>query len=276
MADILLCADDPLVVRELYCEYTADPLGLDTTRPRFSWVLESRRRDRRQGAYQILVSSRLDTLRRDVGDKFDSGKILSNQSVNVPCDGLDVSSEEKCYWKVRCWDAAGTVGPWSEPAWFEMGLLQPGDWEGAWIGADPAISAPLLRTEVDVPHKVRRARVYISGLGCYELYINGKKVGDHVLDPASTDYDKRILYATYDVTDFLREGTNAVGVMLGAGFFCQPAEPNLTDALHHYGDSPRLRMQMNVQLEDGGVLRVKTDEAWKVSAGSILFNSVVG
>ncbi|MBN1554991.1 MAG: family 78 glycoside hydrolase catalytic domain [Phycisphaerae bacterium] len=276
MTDILPGEPQPLVVSEMYCEYAVNPLGLDIARPRFSWVLASRRRNRRQSAYRICVSTSRENLRRDHGDKFDSGKVFSAQSVNVPYDGLMLSSGERCYWKVRCWDADGVAGPWSEPATFEMGLVQPGDWRGVWIGADPDVSAPLLRTEFSVPGNIRRARVYISGLGCYELYLNGGRVGDHVLDPASTDYDKRILYATYDVTEYLREGTNAIGVMLGAGFYCQPSEPDLTDVVHAYGDSPRLLMQMNIQSVDGDVLRVKTDETWRVSPGPILFNSVVG
>ncbi len=259
---------DLLAVKEMYCEYSVNPLGVDTDRPRFGWVLESDRRDQRQTAYRILVSD-------DHGELYDSGKVISDQSVNVPYNGKKLSSGEKCYWKVRCWDKDGTMGPWSDTAAFEMGLLKESDWTGSWIGADLSVSAPLLRKEIEIPKKIKKARVYISGLGCYELYINGKRVGDHVLDPASTDYDNRILYVTYDVTELLKEGTNAIGVMLGNGFFCQPAEPNLTDAVHNYGNSPRLLMQMNIVLSDESILRLNTDDSWRVSPGPIVFNSVV-
>ena len=120
----------------------------------------------------------------------------------------------KAWWKVRAWDVDGAASAYSEPTTFEMGLLNAGDWEGEWIGADRSISAPLLRREFEIAGKVKRARAYISGVGWYELYLNGQKVGDHVLDPATTDYARRVLYVTYDVTELLREGTNAVGVML--------------------------------------------------------------
>ena len=117
--------------------------------------------------------------------------------------------------------------------------------------------------------KVKRARVYVSGLGWYELYINGRKVGDHVLDPATTDYHKRTLYVTYDVTDLLRPGANAVGVMLGNGWYCEPGRMK-------YGRSPRLLMQMHVDLADGGTAVVKTDQTWKGSRGPITRNDIYG
>lgn len=265
-----------MLIESAHCEYECNPLGIDADRPRFSWILRSDRRDQRQSAYRILVAGSPEALSDGIGDRYDSGRVESDQSVNVPYAGPPLSSGERCFWKVQCWDSDGAPSPWSEPAWFEMGLLQPGDWEGAWIGADPEISAPLLRTKRIVPRNVKRARVYISGLGCYELYINGRRVGDHVLDPATTDYSKRILYATYDVTDFLVAGVNVIGVMLGNGFYSQPDEPNLTDAPHRYGDSPRLLMQMNAVLDDGSTLRLASDPTWRVSPGPIRFNSIVG
>ncbi len=265
-----------ITVRKLYCEYEPNPLGVDVAQPRFSWVLDADRRGQRQSAYHLLVAGSSELLSANAGDLFDSGKVDSDRSVNVSYQGRPLAGQTKYYWKVRCWDQDHRAGAWSETATFEMGLLREEDWKSDWIGAEIPVSSPLLRKEFKISQKIKRARVYISGLGCYELFINGKRVGDHVLDPASTDYNKRILYATYDVTDLLHEGNNAVGVMLGNGFYCQPFEPGLTDAIHAYGDSPRLLMQMNIVGMDESVLSVKTDDTWKVAPGPILFNSVMG
>ena len=172
----------------LTCEYVTNPLGVDVTKPRFSWILKSEQRGQMQSAYQILVASSEAKLNANTGDKWDSGKVVSDQSVNVAYEGSGFTSGERCYWKVRCWDKDDNAGAYSEPAVFEMGLLEESDWKGEWIGTDASISSPLLRREFKIDQEVRNARAYISGLGWYELYINGQRVGDHVLDPATTDY----------------------------------------------------------------------------------------
>ena len=475
--------DEPAAVKELRCEYVENPLGVDTVEPRFSWGLESSQRGWMQSAYQILVSSSEEALRADRGDKWDSGRVASGKSVNVPYGGGRLSSSERCWWKVRCWDMDGRASDYSAPAWFEMGLLEETDWEGEWIGMnepgelrfvagkfDQAVSlngtsqtvriphydklkpksqiticawvkpgdalgprpgndwvevyrkdfgpacqllalgtepgvyglwfglginesytedgaplppsrlkdgqwhflaatydgsfkrlyadgkeigraairgsivtrgsstayigsyqgrteffpgdiddvrvydralsaeeiaaissvkrapvgwwkldgdltnsvegtdgeavgvlvpAPLLRREFEVTKSVKQARVHISGLGWYELCINGEKAGDHVLDPATTDYDKRILYVTYDITDRLIAGTNAVGVMLGNGWYSEPPSAG-------YAASPRLLMQMNVVYADGSGTKIKTDRTWKVCRGPITRNDMFG
>lgn len=251
----------------LTCEYVNDPLGVDVPIPRLSWILESDQRGQIQSAYQILVASSMDKLNTNTGDKWDSDKIISNQSVNINYKGTDLASGERCYWKVRCWDKNDSAGTYSNPAVFEMGLLEETDWEGEWIGTDPASSAPLLRKEFGIDKEVKSARAYVSGLGWYELYINGKKVGNHVLDPATTDYTKRILYVTYDVTEILRGGLNAIGVMLGNGWYSEPGH-------NRYGDSPRLLMQMNVEFADGSKMKIGTDRTWKASDGPIIRNDL--
>ncbi|MHC4251595.1 MAG: family 78 glycoside hydrolase catalytic domain, partial [Planctomycetota bacterium] len=139
--------------------------------------------------------------------------------------------------------------------------------DGTSVGV--ALPAPLLRKEFEIAKEVKRARAYISGLGWYELSINGEKVGDHVLDPATTDYQKRILYATYDVTDRLREGPNAVGVALGNGWYSEPGRMK-------YGDSPRLLMQIGIEFTDGTSAVIETDETWKSSSGPITRNDIYG
>ena len=256
----------PMRVKELRCEYATDPLGVDVPRPRFSWTLESEERGELQAAYRILVASSLEKLSAGVGDNWDSGKVASDRPTNIPYEGAALSSGEICYWKVRCWDKAGKPSAYGGPARFEMGLLQGTDWEGSWIAADPrreTPSAPLLRTEFEVRHKVKRARVYVSGLGWSELYLNGQKVSDRVLDPGFTDYDRRVLYVTHDVTERLRRGQNAVGALLGNGWFSP-----------RWGNAPRLLLQLKIDLEDGSRMSIKSDPTWKTATSPITRNGV--
>ncbi|MBN1419473.1 MAG: family 78 glycoside hydrolase catalytic domain [Planctomycetes bacterium] len=479
-----LASESALSVRELSCEYRAYALGIDTRRPRFSWVLDSSARGEEQSAYHILVASGEETLRSHAGDKWDSGKVLSTDSVHIPYEGRTLSSRERCYWKVRVWDRAGRPSAWSDAAAFEMGLLAPEDWRAQWIGAgpgetytggapkaadpasgsaldlrgsrgsirirhhlslkpspamtitawmrlarytpqwqcvirkgdgargrwllaigdadstggihagfvvdgtyyercgavEPALladgewhlaaaaydgshiriyfdgaqvgswpvagslstagtadvyvgsyrgesefldgaiddlrvygralaaeeiagmfrsgeasdarlaawwrfdgdlrdsspnanhgryrggsgpSSPLLRKEFLLPRPVASARAYVCGLGWNELYLNGRRIGDAVLDPETTDYDKRMFYVVHDVTSRLRAGRNAVAVMLGNGWFC-PA----------YGAAPVLLLQLEVRLTDGTRVLVQSDGSWKTAGGPILENSI--
>jgi len=258
-----------LSVAEPSCEYAEDPLGLDTEQPRFSWMLTSYQRGQVQTAYQILVASSEKNLQKDKGDKWDSGKQDSDQSVHVTYEGDALESSEQCWWKVRVWDKDGKASDYSNPSKFEMGLLEQDDWQGLWIGDDKSNASPLLRKDFTIKKNIKQARAYISGLGWYELYINGGKVGDHVLDPAHTEYHKHILYATYDVTDLLMQGENAMGVILGNGFLSEPDH-------YRYGDSPRLRMQLNIEHSDGSTTSLVSDDTWKVSGGPVVYNDIFG
>ena len=260
---------DRITPTQLRCEYAVNPLGVDAKQPRFSWLLESSQRGQMQSGYHILVASSKEKLAAGIGNKWDSLKVTSEKSVNITYEGTGLSGGEKCCWKVRCWDKDGKASSWSAPAWFEMGLLKQSDWQGEWIGAERNVSSPLLRKEFVIPKEVKKARVYISGLGWSELYINGRKVGDNVLDPAATEYHKHTLYVTHDVTDMLNKGANAAGVMLGNGWFSEPGMPV-------YGDSPRLLMQINIEFADGTGMNIKTDRTWKVSAGPITRNDIWG
>ena len=265
---------------EMTCEYAANPLGIDQTAPRFSWVLQSGRRGQMQTAYQVLVASSPEKLADDIGDKWDGGRVESDTSVNVAYEGGELASGEKCWWKARIWDADGDVSPWSEPATFEMGLLSETDWQGKWIAAGADISAPLFRKEISLDGQVKRARIYVCGLGYYELYVNGRKVGDHVMDPAPTYYDNylglevksRVLYVTYDVTGMLKSGANAVGVMLGHGWYS--SDDGNPPGRKPFADRPILLLQMNVELADGRAITISTDESWKASAGPVTANDI--
>lgn len=233
-----------------------------------------------QSAYQILVASNEEKLNAGTGDKWDSGKVASDRSVNVPYSGSVLRSGERCHWRVRVWNDKGRIRD-SPPASFEMGLLDPNDWNGKWIASDKEISAPLFRKEFSLDKKIRQARIYISGLGFYELYINGKKVGDHVHDPGVTYYNNdqsfelgsRVLYVTYDVTDYLKKGSNALGVILGNGWY-SPPEPS-SSWFVPFDDRPRLIMQLSAEYANGESFRLATDNTWKTSSSPITYNSFI-
>ncbi|HEV2348269.1 MAG TPA: family 78 glycoside hydrolase catalytic domain [Terriglobia bacterium] len=251
--DFAPASDGPQPPSNLRCEYLTNPGGIDVIHPRFSWVLEHGGRGETQTAYQVLVTTRPDSLQKDKGEEWDSGHVASDDSTQVEYKGKPLESGQTYYWKVKYWDKEGNASAYSRTAKFGMGLLSREDWKGQWIGG-----ANQLRTEFQLPEGVVRARAYISGLGYYELRINGEKVGRNVLDPAWTTYDKRVLYSTYNVTRRLRSGANAVGVMLGQGW---------------YG-SRALLLQINVELANGKRMSVVSGPQWKARNGPITSDSV--
>ncbi|MCX8171517.1 MAG: family 78 glycoside hydrolase catalytic domain, partial [Candidatus Bathyarchaeota archaeon] len=257
---------------ELFCEYCIEPMGIDVSKPRFSWKLTHHERGRMQSAYQILVASSEENLARDFGDMWDSGKVNSNRSVNVEYAGKPLESGGVYYWKVRWWDDKGQVSSWSRIARFEMGLLKPEDWRAKWIGG-----GNLLRKEFVLDGKVKRARVYVSGLGYYELRVNGCRIGDRRLDPGWTDYAKIVLYTTYDVSNYLKEGRNAIGIMLGNGRYnVKPYRREhraFMPAHKHYGE-PRAILQLIIEFSDGRKELIVTDESWKASKGPIIDDDI--
>jgi len=270
-------------VGQLRCEYRNSPLGLDTPQPRLSWVLEPDYAGawrQHQTACQILVATTAKQLDAGQGDLWDTGRLLSDQSIQVEYAGRRLSSGMECYWKVRVWDQDGKASPWSHPAHWTMGLLQPADWHAQWIGLDaqdgpmPAksgdqedrrLAARNLRREFSVRKKLRRATAYVSGLGLFEFYLNGQKVGDNVLSPALTDYSKRTFYVTFDVTHKLRPGANAAGVILGNGRFYAPRVSVPTKTVS-YG-FPKLLFQMRLEYADGTSAEIVSDRSWKLSVG---------
>ena len=219
-------ADQKLKVTNLRCEYLENPLGMDVLIPRFSWVITSNRRDISQSAYRILVADSKEALKSESGNIWDSGKVPSDQSVNVTFKGSFLKSGQTYFWIVKVWNQDGEQSSWSEPALFHTGLFKSSDWSAKWIAAaDTLLESPLLRKEFELDKPVRQAYVYVSAAGFYELQLNGKKVGDHVLDPGITDYRKTLQYVTYDVTKELKKGPNAAGIIVGnGGFRLKPTE----------------------------------------------------
>ncbi|MGH9325316.1 MAG: family 78 glycoside hydrolase catalytic domain [Terriglobia bacterium] len=260
------CAQQgPAAPIDLRCEYLTNAMGIDVNQPRFSWVLRDSKRGELQAAYQVLVASRAQLLAQQNGGAWNSGKIASDNSIQVAYAGKPLKSGHAYYWAVRFWDSQGRVSPYSKPAHFEMGLLSRNEWKGEWIGGGGE-----LRKSFRLPASVVRARVYITALGYYELHINGQRIGDDVLDPAFTTYPKRVLYSTYDVTPDLTQGANAVGAMLGGGW----ATLSPPHSFQGYYSKPALLFQMNVELAGGKTFTLASDASWKSTAGPIVSDSV--
>ena len=165
-----------LSITDLTCNYLENPIGVDTVSPSLSWVLNSTERDLLQAAFRVLVASSRELLDVDSGDMWDSGKVESSQSIHIPYEGTPLASRERYYWKVQVWDKNGYVSEWSEVAYWEMGILDESEWQAKWIGSPltgESGQAPLFRRTVLIDKAIQSARIYICGLGYYELNING-------------------------------------------------------------------------------------------------------
>ena len=283
-------------VEKLRCEYRENPLGIDALTPRLCWQMQSTERGQRQTAYRVLVASSTALLQQGQGDLWDSGKVDSDQSLHVRYAGKPLVPREQCFWQVQTWDQAGAASKWSPVAMWEIGLPATNDWNGAdWIRLaqdtrnspltkrpvqtkemkQPRMAesfpSPLFRREFQIKPGVVRARAYICGLGYNEIFVNGQRCGDAVLDPGQTTYDVRAFYVTHDITKSLKRGANAVGVMLGNGFFGQNVGFNTTSLC--YGP-PALIAKIVVDYADGSTQTISTDSSWKADTGPIVFDNV--
>jgi len=250
----------------LKCEYRANPLGIDVVKPRLSWILESSGRGQKQTAYRVVVASSEERLEADKGDLWDSNKVASDRSIQVEYAGKPLRSRMHCYWKVRVWDKDGQASTWSEPAMWSMGLLTASDWQASWIADGEraeASSSPWLRKTFTLDGKPKRATVYVAAVGSHELYLNGMKVDNHVLGPAVSNYRRRALYLTHEVTEHLVEGPNCMALWLGRGWTA--FEP------YALGHGAMAMAQLEVMLADGRTVRVGTDQRWKTHPSPITF-----
>ena len=258
-------------VKALKCEHLSNPLALNTTTPRLSWKIISDEPENYQSAYEIIVASSPTLLKPGKADHWNTGKVESSQSVLLPYNGKKLTSRMRCWWKVRIWDKNGKASKWSEPAFFETGLPEPSDWTAEWMRTmiqfdQYSYPAPLFRKEFTIEKEVAYARLYITSLGLYECYLNGKKVGDELFTPGWTSYQNRILYQAYDITQLLKAGGNAAGIMLGNGWYRAFYPNNRKEADIDHLD---VLGQIEIVYTDGTRQIVETGDDWKSSAGPI-------
>ncbi|CAN5683258.1 hypothetical protein BH11BAC3_BH11BAC3_17410 [soil metagenome] len=261
-------------VQNLRCEMLTNPLGIDALPPRFSWQLESGEHNVVQLSYQLIVSSSEQQLKNNQGDIWNSGLIDDDKSVLIQYGGKPLQPGKKYFWKVNVTTNKGTASL-NETAFFSTGLFDMADWKATWIGYDQAspwdsitqwsrLSARYLRKEFVNTSPVKRATVYISGLGLYELFINGKKIGDQVLAPNPTDYRKSVLYNTHDVTTAIQQGNNAIATVLGNGRFFTMRQNYKTYKINTFG-YPKLLLQLVIEYEDGSRKIIVSDNSWKLN-----------
>lgn len=281
-------------VENLLCDYTENPLAVENQHPLLQWQLLSKKRGESQSAYHVLVASQLSLLKKGVGDYWDSGKTVSSESI-IKYQGKSLPSGTQLYWKVRVWNGNGTSSDWSPAAHWTMGLLEPSDWQAEWIGRmedaypDSTLTfpAPYFRKEFVVTKSIKKAIVSICGLGFYEMYLNGEKIGDQVLAPAVTNYDKRslkkllyhyddqstqrVLYNVFDVTQQLKTQKNAIGVVLGNGWYNQ--RDRIVEG-HMWYDVPKMILQLEIEYNDGTRERIVSDRSWKTTTGPLLHDAI--
>jgi len=259
----------------LLCNGNPNPIGLDSSKPSFSWRAGS------QSAYRVIVASSLETLAREVGNVWDSGVVNSSRSNSIAYSGPELASAAKYFWKVKSWDEKGGESTWSNPSSFEMGLLHFSDWKAKWIEAPKPVTpakfslpAPYFRKVFKLGDAVQEARVWVCGVGYFEMYINGRKVGCDVLNPPFTVFDKTCLSCTYDIAEYLQPGENVIGAILGNGMFFVDNKNAWDFEKASWKANPKLLLQATIQLVGGELLTIKTGSDWKHSSGPITSDSL--
>ena len=268
-----------------------NPLGVDVEHPRLSWMLKHPQRSQHQRAYRIVVSSTYDLASRNTGDLWDSRRVESPATTHISYGGAPLHSGQTCFWRIQWWDNQDLASDPSDVTTFELGLLHQTDWKGEWISKKECREftskgtvqlgeflgdyinsyAVYLRKAFKLAKPVTHARAYVCGLGCYEMRINGTRIGDRVLDPAQTDFRKISLYSTYDITRSLaglasgkNTGAFAVGVILGNGRH-----------IKNYGyGHPKAIVQIFVEYDDGTTTTFVSNKEWRVKHGPLQENGL--
>ena len=282
------CGEKPAGVVDLTVELQENPIGLDEQHPRFGWRIESDQDDVMQTSYRIMVAPTKTDLDKAENLVWDSGVVSSDQSTFVPYAGSQLESRKDYYWKVLVTTNKGD-SLWSDAAQWSMALLDDGDWQAQWIGIDSSLNATdrltddsrlaarYLRKEFPVEGNVASARLYISGLGFYECYLNGRKINEDIFAPTATDYTKSVNYNVFDVMEFLKDKQNTIGVILGNGryFSMRLGDPSagLLGSLRQFG-YPKLLAKLEITYKDGSKTVVVSDDSWKLTTnGPIIANN---
>ena len=292
----ILCSRNPqleLEVTEVRCQSIINPVGIDLSNPGFSWIAESFQRGKKQTAYQIIVDDSKHDIDNDSGKVWDSGIIDSDKSNDISYKGTSLMSNQTYFWKVKIRDESGQTTEFCKTAQFTTSIIDSQLWQATWIGRGIA-KAPineegfyedkieidadgdsirydenslLLRKQYEFSKSIESAIINVSGLGYYELTINGKRVGDKVLNPAKTNYNQIVLFDTYEVSKFLNKGKNVLGIMVGNGWF-NPIPKWWSWRMQWFGEKQAM-LQMQVTYKDGSKQLVLTDESWKITDGPV-------
>ncbi|MDP4208627.1 MAG: family 78 glycoside hydrolase catalytic domain [Bacteroidota bacterium] len=286
-----------LQVTNLRCEFKTNPLGVESTSPLLQWQIFSTQRNTVQKAYRILVSDNPESIQKNIGNIWDSHQISSDASINISYAGTALEPAKTYYWKVMIWDNKNRVSTWSPAAQWQMGLLKPSDWKGAqWIGYEQLPDScktimpihnqkdkftgnnilPLLRKEFKVKKAIKKASMFICGLGQFEMNLNGQKIGDHFLDPGWTKYDKQALYVSFDLTQNIKRGDNALGVMLGNGFYYIPPVKQRHRYIKTAFGYPKMICRLVLEYKDGTTENIISDNSWKCTPGPITYSNIYG
>jgi alpha-L-rhamnosidase len=265
-------------VVNLRTEYKTNPIGIDVVQPRLSWEIVSDERNVLQVAYQVRAASSPENLKSGKALFWNTGKKISDNSVHVNYNGPALQSGQRIWWQVKIWDNKGNESDWSDIAFWEMGLLRESDWKASWIEPDieenVSVSnpCPYLRKEFKIKSKIREARIYVTCHGLYQLSLNGEKVSDELFTPGWTSYHKRLQYQVYDVTEQVQTGRNAVGIILGDGWYRGNLAWN--GKRNTYGNKLALLFQLKITYENGNEEYILSDDTWKATTGPILKSDI--
>lgn len=290
---------------DLLCEMQPQPLGIETNEPSLSWKLSSSLRNQHQTAYQVLVADNPEQLKQNNGNFWNSGKVESSQSLHILYRGKKLLPAKKYYWKIKVWDNNYAPSEWSHIESWQMGLPQQSDWQDAlWIGMDKMENTqrlaqgipftmewqnkkienfpvnnhalPVFRKEISLKKKIKSASAFVCGLGQFEFFLNGKKVSNHFLDPGWTNYDQYALYASFDITGYMKTNKNVFGIMLGNGFYYIPNVENRWKPLANAFGYPCVKAKIIITYSDGSNEEVVTNPSWKVTEGPVSFTTIFG
>lgn len=301
---LILCFASCLVTAQslnptkLTCENQVDPLGIDNALPQLSWQIISGRRGVLQTGYRILVSDNIGNINKNIGDVWDTKRVNESSSIHIRYAGMALQPVKTYYWKVMVWDNKNNASHWSKTAEWQMGLLSKNDWKKAeWIAyamlpdslrivpAEPERGSkklnaindvlPLMRKDFMVKKALKKATVFISGLGQFEMHLNGNKVGDHFFDPTWTEYKKEAMYVTFDVIKQLKPGQNTIGVVLGNGFYFIPRDGRYRKLTGAY-DFPKMICRLALEYKDGSTENIVSDASWKTHKSPTTYTSIYG
>jgi alpha-L-rhamnosidase len=266
----------PMPAQKLRCEYLENPLGIDSPSPRFSWQLNDPRPGARQTAYRVWVGTDFLAVANGLGDTWDTGGQRSDRML-IEYGGEELKPFTRYFWTVQVWDQNGKAAPPAPVVSFETGMMHRYHWEGHWVADTRDIDlkpAPYFRKTFTPSRPIRSARVYIAAAGLYELYLNGQRIGDHLLDPTYTRFDRRNLYVTHDVTQELQSGDNAIGVLLGNGWY-----NHQSTAVWYFHEAPwrarpKFCLDLRITYEDGSVETISSNTDWKTDLSPVIFNSI--